>query len=363
MGLLTYYQVMPAFLDFVFPFGNTADARDFFYGGFKHETRLTERERGLRVDQIGRSGIRLQMAYSMWAPAETHAFENWKWSVQPISIYHSFDLETGRMLWILIKGDPKAKDQVAAAIKSLHHPQLRELSSPDDCFATSLATHELLLDWACGNWIWYINFLEENVQEITGRTLNATINRNVVVAALRASTQTTATTPPKLKRSQTLATIGRVFTGKKIEPPILPVTEPPIDPQPRKLPAKLPPGMNVQHQQEKLDTDAFDIVDIQKIERVEERHNTSLLIVRTQICIMKGLLKHYETVLRSKDAPKDITGKLKSAFTKFETSVSGAISDLQLHQSRLETLARLLAERKTLVSAPRHSLTQDRCAS
>ncbi|KAI1623065.1 hypothetical protein EDD37DRAFT_455481 [Exophiala viscosa] len=356
MALLTYYQVMPAFLDFVFPFGKTADARDFFYSGFKHETRLSKADRGLRVDPLSRSGLRLQVSYSLWAPAKTNAFQNWEWSVQPMSIYHSFDFETGRMLWILIKGDPKIKDQVASAIESPNHPQLRRLGSRDERFATSLATHESFKDWVGENWLWYVNFLEEKVQEITDRTLNVTINKDSVVAALRASSQATGATSPTIERSQTWTTIQRAFTWRKEAPPILPTAQPrpaqpPVASPARKLPRKLPPGVTAQQQERKPNADEFDIDDIRKVERVEERTNAALLILRTQISVMTGLLEHYGTILHSKDAPKDMAKNCEAALTKFQISITGAVSEMQLHQSRLETLSRLLAERKTLMSS------------
>lgn len=357
VSLLTYYQIMPAFLDFVFPFGNTQDTRDFFFSSFKHETRLLDQERGLRVDQLGRSGLRLQLSYSLWAPAETGAYENWAWSVQPISIYHSFDFESGRMLWLLIKGDPKVKDQVASALRSVHHPKLRNFSTRDACFDTSLATHEFLSDWAGENWRWYINFLKEKVQEITDPTLNVTINKESVIAALRTPEQTIKPIPDISEKPRPWTAIRRVLTWEKEKESVLPVTELPAPAPTMKLPPKLPPGMNPTQPPKKRDSGDFGINDIRKVERVEERTNEALLILNTQISVLKGILAHYGTVLRSKDAPKDMATNCSSALAKFEISISGAIADMESNIRRLETLSHTLGQRKNLVSYAENTIT------
>ena len=67
MSILTYHQVMPAFLDFLFPFGFQKYRQDFHFGGFRQHTTLSDLDRGLAIAEIGRSGRGYQLCYSLKA--------------------------------------------------------------------------------------------------------------------------------------------------------------------------------------------------------------------------------------------------------------------------------------------------------
>jgi hypothetical protein len=65
MFVFTYYQIMPDFLDFIFPFGKQLYTQDFHFSGFRHEERLSEDDRGLNLSHLGRSGRDVRMCYSL----------------------------------------------------------------------------------------------------------------------------------------------------------------------------------------------------------------------------------------------------------------------------------------------------------
>ena len=373
LSLLAYHQVTPAFLDLIFPFGLTEDARDFLFSEFKQDSELSDRERGLRVPELGRTGRRLQVCYSFRSPAETNAFPDWKWSVRQTAVYHSFDLESGQSIWILIKGDPQLKQRMSSAIGSTGFNTLRVFGDRNEAFTTSLATHQLFSDWAGENWRWYLNFLERKVQEITARSLTDTVVKGDTLDLPPPSSQPTRAPtkrlqrvlswrPPKLDkalswnpsevrkalswRSQPVqrASTSRSQTSPESPAPILLANQPLGSSPGRKKPARLPPDA-----EKKRDPGAFDIDDIRKIERVEERTNEALLIIKTQISVLNELLAYYKEVFQSDEAPVGMAQKCKLGFARFQGSISSAIAHFKIQHARVETLLKLLADRKSLV--------------
>ena len=63
--VFTYHQVLPSFLDFLFPFGNQQYAQDFHFSGFKYEDRFSDADSGLRIPELGWSGRDFQFCYNL----------------------------------------------------------------------------------------------------------------------------------------------------------------------------------------------------------------------------------------------------------------------------------------------------------
>ena len=95
---------MPAFLDFLFPFGQQKYQKDFHSTGFRHETRLDEVDRGLALPDLGRSGRTLQLCYSLKS-VEPSKTGNKEWTIRQTALYHSFDMESDRAVWFIIKAN------------------------------------------------------------------------------------------------------------------------------------------------------------------------------------------------------------------------------------------------------------------
>lgn len=344
---------MPAFLDFLFPFGRSQDVQDFLYSGFRHETRLSTMERDLRIPELDRSGRRLQLCYSLRSPSQTGASKKWQWSIQQTAIYHSFDVETGLSLWMLVKGDLQMKgdgqvrNRVVSATKSPDFPYLRSFGSRDDSFSAALGSHQLFADWAGENWRWYINFLEKKVQEITRKTLDVSVK--TPLHPLSASGQAAPNAQGTLAGKQKSATwtIGRMLTFPK-QPPPLPVLQPQqANKSGRPMPPVLPPSQIDEKAKQASEKFSFD--DLQEIESVEEKTNEALLVLKTLLGVLSELKAYYDFVLNTPDCPSEIKANCKTALLRFGSALGMVEIDLRLQLSRVETLLRLLADRKTLV--------------
>ncbi|KAF4628548.1 hypothetical protein G7Y89_g9603 [Cudoniella acicularis] len=170
---LTYHQVMPVFLDFVFPFGLQEYPQDFHFSGFREETRLLPGDRGLEIPQLGRSGCEIRLCYSLKSVEASNNNPGSPWSMRQMAVCHSFDLETGKSFWVLVKGNNIIRDR----IKDLTGPvsssesELRSFRTTAGALNSSLATHELLCDWCGEEWRWYLNYLEKQLQETSQRAL------------------------------------------------------------------------------------------------------------------------------------------------------------------------------------------------
>ncbi|KAH8707101.1 hypothetical protein GQ44DRAFT_831069 [Phaeosphaeriaceae sp. PMI808] len=210
--LFSYHQVMPSFLDFIFPFGKQVYARDAHFSGLREESRFDKRRDNAGNPNLGRSGSDLRICYNLRSVERSTEQPGLQWSIRQTAIYHEFDVKTGRALWIFIKGNKLIKERIteASALSSL-----TKLKSISEMFSATLAPHLLLCDWAGENWRWYINDLEEQLQKLTRDVLAAQVDRppsptpSPLVAESSMGSPSRSSTFPMLSRSTT----GR-FSGK-----------------------------------------------------------------------------------------------------------------------------------------------------
>lgn len=175
--LFTYHQVMPSFLDFLFPFGKQVYAQDFHFSGLREENRFDIKRRGDNIPELGRSGSQLQLCYNLRSVEGTRVpkgSSELPWSIRQSAVYHSLDTETGRSVWINVKGNKLLKKRISEA------STLSSLSDVQTCsasFSASLDTHLIFCDWSSENWRWYINDLENELQKLTRNALATPVDK------------------------------------------------------------------------------------------------------------------------------------------------------------------------------------------
>src|SRR5436190_779183 len=177
LSILTYHQVMPTFLDFIFSYGRQQYAQDFHFSGFRHETRMSEPERRLEIPELDRSGRDIQVCYSVRSVERSESQQDWPWSIRQTSVFHSFDFESGQATWIVVKGDQSMKNRIISATETQSTVEPNFFATHDQAFSSTFAAHSILCDWSGEDCRWYINFLEGSVQEITRRTVSVTVSK------------------------------------------------------------------------------------------------------------------------------------------------------------------------------------------
>jgi hypothetical protein len=341
---------MPAFLDFIFSYGRQQYAQDFHFSGFRHETRLCEQERRLNIQELDRSGRDIQLCYSVRSVERSENQQDWPWSIRQTSVFHSFDLESSQATWIMVKGDQSMRNRIMSATKAQSITEPKLFSTDDQAFSSTFATHSILCDWSGENWRWYINFLEKCVQEITRRTVSVTVSKP-------SSPIATATPYPKTLHDVMQGKEDRFDLAVGKDPLSFHEQKRPLTPVSGSFPSgpleppELPPDPIERNGHGEFD--GFSFGDLQRIQFIEEKANETLLILKFNSSVLSELGQQYGSIIVSKDCPESIR-RCGRDVARFQIRIASVKNDLQMQHSRVETLLRLLADRKTLVCTPGH---------
>ncbi|KAF2752496.1 hypothetical protein EJ05DRAFT_320674 [Pseudovirgaria hyperparasitica] len=169
-NVLSYHEVMPAYLDFILAFGLKYEPDDLKFSAFMEQTTLSA-PRGPVTTELGRSGRQFQLCYNLRTAikkSEENGLGNHQeWSIQPAAIHHQFDVIEGTTLWIVTKGGRdlyhRYKDFSASSVR----PGGLAFTSPEECLRSSLSTHLMFCRWATEGWRWFLKWLEMTVEEET----------------------------------------------------------------------------------------------------------------------------------------------------------------------------------------------------
>lgn len=342
MLCLTYQQVIPGFLDFVFPFGKQRTERGFHFGGFRYQTRLLESERGLQVPELGWSGWDYKLCFNLKSVEQSRGGGE-PWSIRQAAIHHSFDVESGQASWIVVKANKLLQNRIKSATGFRGLPRVSSFQALDRAFASTLNTHLIFCEWSGENWRWYIDFLEESLQEITRRTLSPIVR-----------TPTSPTVGPNwpLTSEHTLA-------DNSLELANLPTTAP--SPPPPAMPLRVQTsaeamkhipqsGLNYTSPQPAETAQQFSFTDLQRTQNIEEKANAAILILKNNISVFTDLSKYYRTLSTFPGWPGEIVTQCDGDMLRFEQNLSSIDNDMRLQLSRVQTLRHLIADRKNLVS-------------
>ncbi|KAF7187457.1 Mitogen-activated protein kinase kinase 2 [Pseudocercospora fuligena] len=338
LELFAYHQVSPAFLEFVFPFGNQHYVRDVF-SGFRSQTHRDTPKPSLVVSELNRSGRHIDLCYNLKS-VECDFESTQPWAIRQCSLHHRFDLISEQSTWIVLK----ANKVIQRAIRSqLFQAKVEETAI--DAFATSIAIHRVVTDWACENWHWYIGSLEETLQDKTRRLLVLSVEYN---AAEHSPTNPSPSIPSPCtpSRSSTWQSMGhsfrRVTSWKTIkdDATLIP-TDASFD--------LLPLSQDVSLQQPSAALDEFSFSDLQRIQNIEDKANEALLILKMNAQVIAELNREYGSLSDHSRPLIDVVNRSRSQLEDFRRHLAGNVQDLLMQHSRLEALIRVCADRKSLL--------------
>ncbi len=167
--ILTYHQVMPVYLDFMFVFGLQSDPRDLRFSGFREQTTVNRLPCNARDSNIGRSGRQYQLSYNLKtvvlkSRGDGHITNN-IWSIRAAAIHHQFDVVEGNTLWIVTAGGRDLKDRYKELTGEGGRPADKAFADREQCFRSSLAAHLLFCHWATEGWRQYIRWMENVIED------------------------------------------------------------------------------------------------------------------------------------------------------------------------------------------------------
>jgi hypothetical protein len=375
VALLTHHQVPTSFLDFIFPFGMQEDLQDFHFSGLREETRLSVPYTGLVLPELGRLGREIRLCYNLKSVESSNSNPEWPWSIRQTAVYHSFDVDTGKSFWIMVKGSPLIRSRIQDATTEgvVRSPDLKCFESVSKSFSSALATHLVLCDWCDEEWRWYLNYLEKRLQHATGRALAIIIDKEPSLYEERTFQHVKPTRTSSILRTVSNYTKGTFNakmrtsrSGSMLEniplqapfpipnshisgapTPGLP-PNPPAGPPP---PPKIPPGMPgaAPNDKQSGEEEDFTFRNLQLVQHLEEKANEVSPVLEANIDILTELKEHYQTILKSDDCPPEIEVGSRREFAQFEKRINSIITDLQRQRSRTQILRGLLSNRKGLV--------------
>ena len=355
MLCFTYLNVIPKFVEFLYSFGYQVDAQDPYFSSFRQRTRLSTSSQTFEIPELGWSGSEIQVCYNLRSVEQSGSDS---WSTRTCALHHTFDVRNVRVIWIIIKGNDRMKRRVEEATGGGGCSDMTCFEKLDRAFAASLATHLVFCDWAAEGWRWYINNLEDQFQDTSRRALTAPVTVPLIAPASNDQLRMRSRTDTQKSNDSFVARISRAQTSltEKIpnasSKPRSPVRRTYTDPA-TKLTQPLPPHIMLSNSQTTFENpkeEDFSFAKLQSLQQIEERTHSALLTLKLNIGIIHQLKQYYDTVVRSQYFPQEIGQLCQYDLEQFELRVSGVVNDLQMQILRLETLLRLLRNRKSLVS-------------
>ena len=373
--LLTFLQVMARFLDFAFTFGQQDKQKEFHYTGFRYDSLLgaVDAER-YKIPKLGRSGLELQQCYNLWSVEETDSTSS-GWSVRQTAVYHSFDLRTGKALWLNIKGNDLMKNRITEVTKSSSPLLAGSLKGYKNSFAATLITHLVFFEWCAENWRSYMRSLDDRLDKILTK-VNAAPIKDVESALMvdaptlaqplamineRSRTETfmssasprTQVVSRQSTFSDELPPIPRVFSGltaattnsftnnvetsNAIIPP-LPSKGPPVGD--KSLGPKLP-NFGVLNE--------VSVNELQKLNEINSELHEAGLVMRLDSDVLNEVISHYQMLLKETDCPSEIKDHCKADLLDFFRRVKNVMKELQMDHSRIDTMLKMSEEGTNLV--------------
>lgn len=157
---------MPEFVDFLLAFGVSEHSKDFLYTGFRSEMNLAGDCDRLILQNLGRTGREIRLCHILRSVEETPE-QRWPWALRPTVTYHSFDAESGKSMWLVVKANELIKERIRASCEDQDLYQCSSDGDFDNSFESTLQTHLVLCALAGENWRWYINYIEKQIQILT----------------------------------------------------------------------------------------------------------------------------------------------------------------------------------------------------
>ncbi|KAK7212812.1 hypothetical protein V2G26_019990 [Clonostachys chloroleuca] len=162
LRILTYHQVMPSLLEFLHAYGSESGKREVRFSGFR-----TEIDRGnsaTAIHSLGRSSDRFQVVYNLKAVSyDPELSETNRLVIRQATIYHQFDIGTGKQMWII--GDPSAK--LKSITDSKYGAKSNNQTQFEDPFKASIDIHLMWTTWVISEWPLIIQILDKKVDELS----------------------------------------------------------------------------------------------------------------------------------------------------------------------------------------------------
>ncbi|OQV07953.1 hypothetical protein CLAIMM_12305 [Cladophialophora immunda] len=363
--ILSFFQVLPIFLEFLLAFGQQLYAVDSQFSGFREEKRLEAGWQRDPIPELGRSGQDFRIFYNLKSFERKDGLQ-WPWSNRQTVIFHSFDVQNGHASWIVLKANGVIRERLKEVSTTLLSQNPDIYLSVAKKFANSLACHFVIVEWCGENWRWYINYIEEQLHTLKRRAL---VDRVPPVATPASSSETGAASGegnmsgPKrtwtalhAARTRTATTTSHTATGTNLPLPARPL--PPsvaIDiPEEPQDPPNLPPEYDPKYQNSRVDEDqkGYRIEELQEAQALESQVNEAALVLKSDLAVLTQIEDFYHRLATSPDLDRldnAVCKSMRASVSHFLQRVRSTRNDLEMHHNRIDAISRLIADCKNLL--------------
>lgn len=297
--ILTFHQVMPAFLDFLYVFGQQSEPADLQFSGFREQVVLSSPPSDLVQPGLERSGQHYQVCYNLRGVTlieeNKHDIMENVWSIRQAVFHHQFDVLNGNILWITVKGNLEIQQRFKALTDKNARPQDKSFATTEDCFRSSLSAHLMYCYWATEDWRWHIKWLERVVDKQVSFDMTSAVE-SLVINSIK----------------HIMSVLG-------------------------------PSGTGYAHK-------TYTAQDIQDLQIWEERTRQAITALEGNVDIMSALVMFYRRLAQDRNFP--LRKKCSSDVATFAAQVGNIVSDHRMQIKRAEFLVRTISDRRQLVSLP-----------
>ncbi|KAL9633427.1 MAG: hypothetical protein Q9164_004707 [Protoblastenia rupestris] len=282
---------------------------------------------------------------------------DWPWSPRDCIINHTFELETTRIIWIIIKGNTLIQDRIRSATRYQSPGELSSFRTLEEAFASTLATHLLISEWAAENWDEFITFIETKYHEISRRAMSNDIDIPPVIISeggdgplsntKRTNTEKSAKSglsSLSRTRTETFDSWSSLIKGDKawfLKPNVNLVTD-------SKDRVRPPAKKTMRVEFETPGQQEFTFSDLQSLHHLHDRAKEAILILKLNIKIMSQLVKFYGTTIASQQFPAALRNCV-GEYNVFRGRIEAIQDDLHTYVLKLETLVGHVEGCKTLL--------------
>ncbi|KAK4935108.1 hypothetical protein LTR10_023779 [Elasticomyces elasticus] len=359
--VLSFFQVLPMFQEFLFAFGGNLSSTDLHFSGFREDTRIEAGFQRGEVTELGRSGQDFQLCYNL-KTFEQKPGSLWPWSSRQSVIFHSFDVKKGHASWIAVKANNVIRDRLKEVSNTRLGNDPDAFRSIPKMFANTMACHAVIVEWCAEDWRWYLNYIEEHLTPLRRRAVVDKVAR-FVPQSPQMDPQPTGIPMGNLASRPTLRdlTLGRRSTTRSqvaanagLQHPAQPLpagVAVHVSEQPRE-PPNVPPEFDPKLQGEITEEDRkmkYQIQELQDAQALEIRVNEASLVLNSNIHVLSQIEKFFQELPKSADLPEEVKKGMPAEIARFLKRLRSVRSDLRMHLQRVQTMVSLISECKGLL--------------
>jgi hypothetical protein len=177
--ILSYHQVSPCYLNFVTCLSPNASTNNMRSSGFSAQTFFDDRQ-DRAIPGLGRSGFHFQVSLRLSACFRLKPATNARpgavppWTQPQAAVYHHFDVQQARALWILTS--PR-KSFAYTETHNILWEQIHEVIEPKN-FAGLLSDHAAerfrasldilfaVAEWSCSDFVFYLAAASQQLEKL-----------------------------------------------------------------------------------------------------------------------------------------------------------------------------------------------------